>query len=179
MVPLRASILPVPSEPFLKLRLAPPLLARSFRTCLPVPNLLCLARALHSQSVRPACLRFRLRTCALQFPLRLRRGLDWLFELSACACCSCLPGPFESNRRSTAWSSIDRDNRRGQSVYASANTDFSVDKFESRADAHKVVLNQSWRGFALASRLALGRSQSCLTTMLHFSAIPLDPGCFP
>jgi hypothetical protein len=32
-------------------------------------------------------------------------------------------------------------------VHASANTDFSVDKVESRADAQKVVLNQSWRGF--------------------------------
>jgi hypothetical protein len=95
------------------------------------PNLLCLACALHPQSVRPACLCIRLQACALRFLLRLRRGLDRLIELSACACCSCLPGPFESNRRSTAWSSIAENIRRGQSVYASANRDFSVDNFST------------------------------------------------
>jgi hypothetical protein len=57
MVPLRASILPVPSEPFSKRRLAPLPLAQFFRTCLPVPDLLRLACALHALSVRPACLR--------------------------------------------------------------------------------------------------------------------------
>jgi hypothetical protein len=42
------SILPVPSEPFLKPKLAPLPLARFFRTCLPVPDLLCLACTLHA-----------------------------------------------------------------------------------------------------------------------------------
>lgn len=83
-----ASILPVPSGPFSKLRLAPPPLAQPFRTCLPVPSFLCLACALHHPPVRPACLRFRLQACALRFPLRPRRRLDRLFELSACASCS-------------------------------------------------------------------------------------------
>jgi hypothetical protein len=54
MLPLRASSLRCLPKPFLKLRLAPPLLARPFRTCLPVSDLLCLARAL--RLVRPSSL---------------------------------------------------------------------------------------------------------------------------
>jgi len=84
----RAPILPVPSGPFSRPELSLLPLARPFRTCLPVPDLLCLARALHHPPVRPACLCFHLQASALRFLLRPRRGLDRLFELSACACCS-------------------------------------------------------------------------------------------
>jgi len=100
--PLRAPILPVPSETVLEASAC----ANASRPALPdlpfgsdLPRLAC---ALRRPSVRPACLCICLWTCAQRLPLRLRRGLDQLIELSACACCSCLSGPFESNRRSTA-----------------------------------------------------------------------------
>ena len=137
-MPLRTPILPVPSETVLNcfgLRLRS--LARPFRTRLPArPSCTWLAPCALGPSVQLAfASAFGLRLWLL---LRLRRGLDWLFELSACACCSCLSGPFESNRRSTAWSSIAENLRPAQSVYASAKSMKSVDNLKA------VLMHRKW-----------------------------------
>jgi hypothetical protein len=95
MGPLRASILPVSFQTVLenfglRLRLShgPSGLAFRFRT-----SCAWLAPCTLGPSVQLAfASAFRL--SPLRFPLRLRRGLDRLIELSACAYCSCLPGSF-------------------------------------------------------------------------------------